>query len=260
MTSTSEPQTQAASPLALPDKPSIAVLPFLNLSDDAHQAYFADGVAEDIITALSRVRWLFVIARNSSFIYKGRAVDVRQAGRELGVRYILEGSVRKAGNRLRLSGQLVDAVTGMRLWADRFEGELADIFDLQDQVTASVVGAIGPKLEQAEIERVRLKPTDSLQAYDHYLRGLDGVTRATKDGTSDALQAFYRAIELDPNYASAYAMAAWCYAWRQANGWMLDRAKEVAEALRTRTPSNRVGERGCHRACPWWHGPRLHRR
>jgi len=228
--------------LALPDTPSIAVLPFQNLSDDPQQDYFADGVVEEIITALSRMRWLFVIARNSSFIYKGRAVDAKVAGRELGVRYILEGSVRKAGNRLRLSGQLIDATVGAHLWADRFEGELANIFDLQDHITASVVGAIGPKLELAEIDRVRLKPTESLQAYDHYLRGLSGANRATKDGTSQALEAFYRAIELDPNYASAHAMAAWCYAWRQANGWMLDHAKEVSEALRLARQATELGK------------------
>ena len=228
--------------LALPDKPSIAVLPFQNLSDDPQQDYFADGVVEDIITAMSRMRWLFVIARNSSFIYKGRTVDVKQAGQELGVRYVLEGSVRRAGNRLRVSGQLVDAVTGMYLWADRFEGALEDVFDLQDQVTASVVGAIAPKLERAEIDRLRWKSTDSLQAYDHYLRGLAGATQATKTATSDALQAFYRAIALDPNYASAHAMAAWCYAWRQANGWMLNREKEVAEGLRLARQATELGK------------------
>jgi adenylate cyclase len=147
---------------ALPDKPSIAVLPFQNMSGDPEQDYFADGIVEEITTALSRLRWLFVIARNSSFTYKGRAVDVKQVGRELGVRYVLEGSVRKAGNRVRITGQLINAATGAHLWADRFDGELTNIFDLQDQVTASVVGAIGPKLEQAEIERAKRKPTESL--------------------------------------------------------------------------------------------------
>ena len=145
------------------------------MSGDPEQEYFADGVVEEIITALSRIRWLFVIARNSSFTYKGRAVDVKQIGRELGVRYVLEGSVRKAGNRVRITGQLIDVSTGAHIWADRFDGELANIFDLQDQVTASVVGAIEPKLEQAEIERAKRKPTESLDAYDHYLRGLAGV-------------------------------------------------------------------------------------
>ncbi len=162
----------SAQALALPDKPSIAVLPFLNLSGDPEQEYFADGVVEDIITALSRMRWLFVIARNSSFTYKGRAVDVKQVGRELGVRYVLEGSVRKAANRVRITGQLIDATTGAHLWAERFEGTLDDIFELQDQIAASVVGAIAPQLERAEIERAKRKPTDSLDAYDYYLRGL----------------------------------------------------------------------------------------
>ena len=158
--------------LALPDKPSIAVLPFENMSGDPEQDYFADGMVEDIITALSRMRWLFVIARNSSFTYKGRAVDVKQVGRELGVRYVLEGSVRKAANRVRITGQLIDAATGAHLWAERFEGALDDIFELQDQVTASVVGAIAPQLERAEIERAKRKPTESLDAYDYYLRGM----------------------------------------------------------------------------------------
>src|SRR5205823_316796 len=143
--------------LSLPDKPSIAVLPFQNMSGDADQEYFADGMVEDITTALSRFRWLFVIARNSSFTYKGRAVDVKQIARELGVRYVLEGSIRKAGNRVRITGQLIDAATGAHLWADRFDGDLADIFELQDQVTARVVGTIGPKLEQAEIDRAKRK-------------------------------------------------------------------------------------------------------
>ncbi|MBB4370315.1 TolB-like protein [Bradyrhizobium sp. cir1] len=228
--------------LALPDGPSIAVLPFQNLSDDQQQDYFADGIVEEIITALSRVRWLFVIARNSSFIYKGRSVGVKQVGRELGVRYVLEGSVRKSGKRLRLSGQLVDSSNDVTLWADRIEGDVTDVFDLQDQLAASVVGAIRPRLERAEIERAGHKPTDSLQAYDHYLRGLAGINRATKGGTSDALQALYRAIELDPDYSSAYGMGAWCYGWRQANGWMLDRTKESAEALRLATLATELGK------------------
>ena len=164
-----------------PTAPSIAVLPFQNLSGDPEQEYFADGMVEDIITALSRMRWLFVIARNSSFTYKGRAVDVKQVGRELGVRYVLEGSVRKAANRVRITGQLIDASTGAHLWADRFDGALDDIFDLQDQVTASVVGAIAPKLEQAEIERAKRKPTESLDAYDYYLRGMASFHQGRKE-------------------------------------------------------------------------------
>ena len=215
-----------------PDKPSIAVLPFENMSGDPEQEYFADGMVEEIITALSRMRWLFVIARNSSFTYKGRAVDVKQVGRELGVRYVLEGSVRKAANRVRITGQLIDASTGAHLWADRFDGGLEDIFDLQDQVTASVVGAIAPKLEQAEIERAKRKPTESLDAYDYYLRGMASFHQWTKEANNEALRLFYRAIELDPDFASAYGMAAWCYVWRKSNGWMTDRAQEIAEAAR----------------------------
>jgi len=218
--------------LTLPDKPSIAVLAFQNLSDDPEQEYFTDGIVEEIITALSRMRWLFVIARNSSFTYKGRAVEVKQVGRELGVRYILEGSVRKAGNRLRISGQLIEASTGVHLWADRFDGDLKDIFDLQDRVAASVTGAIGPKLEQAEIERAKRKPTERLDAYDYYLRGLASVYRWTKDGVGEGLQLCNKATELDPDFAAAYGVASWCYFWRMANGWMSDREQETAEVTR----------------------------
>ncbi len=171
--------------LALPDSPSIAALPFLNLSGDPEQEYFADGVVEDIITELSRIRWLFVIARNSSFTYKGRAVDVKQVGRELGVRYVLEGSMRKAANRVRITGQLIDASTGAHLWADRFEGTLNDIFELQDQITESVVGAIAPQLERAEIERAKRKPTESLDAYDYYLRGMANLHRGTREAIDE---------------------------------------------------------------------------
>jgi len=216
----------------LPDRPSIAVLPFENMSGDPEQEYFSDGIVEDIITALSRMRWLFVIARNSSFTYKGRAVDVKQVGRELGVRYVLEGSVRKAANRVRITGQLVDSSTGVHLWADRFEGGLEDIFELQDQVTASVVGAIGSKLEQAEIERAKRKPTENLDAYDYFLRGMAALHRWSREGNNEALRLFYRAIELDPDFASAYGMAARCYSQRKASGWMVDRAQESAETER----------------------------
>ncbi len=218
--------------LALPDKPSIAVLPFANMSGDPEQEYFADGMVEEIITALSRMRWLFVIARNSSFTYKGRAVDVKQVGRELGVRYVLEGSVRKAANRVRITGQLVDTATGAHLWADRFDGGLEDIFDLQDRVTASVVGAIAPKLEQAEIERAKRKPTESLDAYDYFLRGMAAFNQWTREANSEALSHFQRAFELDPNFASAYGMAARCYVQRKAGGWATDRAHEIAETAR----------------------------
>jgi TolB-like protein/Tfp pilus assembly protein PilF len=224
-------ETPSVAP-ALPDKPSIAVLAFQNLSGDPEQEYFADGVVEDIITALSRIRWLFVIARNSSFTYKGRAVDVKQIGRELGVRYVLEGSVRKAANRVRITGQLIDATTGAHLWAERFEGSLDDIFELQDQVAASVVGAIAPQLERAEIERARRKPTGNLNAYDYHMRGTANVHQGTRDAIDEALSLFEKAIQLDPNFASAHAMAAWCYFWRKVNGWMADHPREVAEGIR----------------------------
>jgi TolB-like protein len=212
-----------------PERPSIAVLPFANMSGDPEQEYFADGIVEEMITALSRMRWLFVIARNSSFVYKGRAVDVKQIGRELGVRYVLEGSVRKAGNKVRITGQLIDATTGGHLWADRFDGALEDIFDLQDQVTASVIGAIAPKLEQAEIERSRRKPTDSLDAYDYYLRGIAALHRWTEESSEEALAMFHRAVALDPNYASAFGMAARCHCQRMVSGWVRDRENVVRE-------------------------------
>jgi TolB-like protein/class 3 adenylate cyclase/Tfp pilus assembly protein PilF len=219
----------APSRLSLPDKPSIAVLPFQNMSGDPEQEYFADGAVEDIITALSRFGQLFVVARNSSFVYKGRAVDVKQVGRELGVRYVLEGSVRKAASRIRITAQLIDAQTGVHLWAERLDGGLQDIFDLQDQVTARVVGEIAPKLEQAEIERAKHKPTDRLDAYDYYLRGRANLNRGTREGTDEGLGQFHQALGIDPDFASAHAMAAWCLFWRKVNGWMTDRPRETAE-------------------------------
>jgi len=219
--------------LPLPDKPSIAVLPFTNMSGDPEQEYFADGMAEDIITALSHFKALFVIARNSSFTYKERAVDVKQIGRELGVRYVLEGSVRKAANRVRITGQLVDTATGAHLWADRFDGGLGDIFDLQDQVTESVVGAIAPAVEKAEIERARRKPTENLDAYALYLRGLARFYQfASGQANDEALRLFNNAIEFDPDFASAYARAASCYAYAKANGWISITANEIAEVTK----------------------------
>jgi adenylate cyclase len=219
--------------LALPDKPSIAVLPFTNLSSDPEQEYFADGMVDDIITALSHFKALFVIARNSSFTYKGRAVDVKQVGRELGVRYVLEGSVRKAASRVRITGQLVDAATGAHLWADRFDGGLGDIFDLQDQVTESVVGAIAPAVEKAEIERAKRKPTESLDAYAIYLRGLARLYQfGNRQANAEALRLFNSAIELDPDFASAYGRAAFCYADAKANGWISETANDIAEVTR----------------------------
>lgn len=222
-----EPQALATASSA---RPSLAVLPFVNLSADPQQEYFADGVVEDIIAALSRLRWLFVIARNSSFTYKGRALDGQQVGRELGVRYVLEGSVRKAADRVRLTGQIIDAATGEHLWADRFEGVLGDIFELQDQLTESVVGAIATQLEQAEIRRAKQKPTDSLDAYDCYLRGMASFHQGTRQAIDEALPFFHQAIALDPEYAAAYGMAAWCHCWRKINRWMDNPAGESAEA------------------------------
>jgi TolB-like protein/class 3 adenylate cyclase len=228
---TVSPESKPA--LALPDKPSIAVLPFTNMSGDPEQDYFADGMVDDIITALSHFKALFVIARNSSFTYKGRAVDVKQVGRELGVRYVLEGSVRKAANRVRITGQLVDTATGAHLWAERFDGGLGDIFDLQDQVAESVVGAIAPAVEKAEIERAKRKPTESLDAYALYLRGLARFYQfAGRQANAEALRLFNSAIELDPDFASAYGRAASCYGIAKINGWFSDTANEIAEVTR----------------------------
>jgi TolB-like protein/Tfp pilus assembly protein PilF len=227
-----EARSLPADPPPVPETPSIVVLPFQNLSADPEQEYFSDGIVEEITTALSRFRSLFVISRNSAFTYKGRAVDVRQVGRELGVRYLLEGSVRKAANRVRITGQLIEAESAAHLWADRFDGTPEDIFDLQDQVTSRVVGAISPALEQAEIDRVKRKPTGSLGAYDYFLRGRAALHEGSVQGHKDALQLFYRAIELDPDFASAYGMAAYSYCHRKTNGWMIDRDEEIAETTR----------------------------
>ena len=217
---------------ALPDKPSIAVLAFQNLSGDPEQEYFADGVVEDIITALSRIRWLFVIARNSSFTYKGRAVDVKQVGRELNVRYILEGSVRRSGNRLRIGGQLIDATTALQIWSDRFEGEVADIFALQDRIAESVVGALVPQVRDAEMNRARRAPTESIDAHLAYMRAMGFFYTWSRDGLDKALELSYRAIKLDPDYAPAYGLALGCFFMRRATGWGGDAAHELAEARR----------------------------
>jgi TolB-like protein len=203
----------------LPDKPSLAVMPFQNMSGDPEQEYFADGMVEEIITALSRIRWLFVIARNSSFTYKGQAIDVKQVGRELGVRYVLEGSVRKAGDRVRISAQLIDATTGAHLWADRFDGLLKDIFDLQDKVAASVAGIIEPTLEIAELRRSTGRSTNDLTALDLYLRALPDLDAFTKSGLLRALDLLGRAIERDPNYGPALALSAHCHQGLEVNGW-----------------------------------------
>ena len=212
------------------------------MSGDPEQEYFADGVVEDILTALSRFQGLFVIARNSSFTYKGKAVDVRQVGRELGVRYVLEGSVRKAAGRVRITAQLIETASGKHLWADRFDGALTDIFDLQDDITSSVVAAIGSRLEEAEIERSTQKTTDNLDAYDHLLRGKASAAQGTKAAHAEALDLFYRAIDLDPNYALAYACAAWSYGHRKAHRWMVDSEVEIGEADRLARIAVKLGK------------------
>lgn len=202
-----KPPSPSAPLAALPDKPSIAVLPFQNISGDAEQDYFADGVVEDIITALSRFKSLFVIARNSTFIYKGKAIDTRRVGEELGVRYVLEGSVRKAGDRLRITGQLIEAATNSHIWADTFDGAVEDIFELQDQITTKVAGLIAPQIEQAEIERAKRKPSADLNSYDLFLRGMALINQY--DFSEDTRLFFEKAWQLNPDYAAAYAMDAW---------------------------------------------------
>jgi adenylate cyclase len=214
----SQPISPAAA-LPLPDKPSIAVLPFANMSGDPDQEYFADGMVEEIITALSRIRWLFVIARNSSFTYKGQAVDVKQVGRELGVRYVLEGSIRKAGGRVRIAAQLIDAVTGTHLWADRSDGSLEDIFELQDQVAISVAGVIEPALQTAETVRSANRPTSDLTAYDFYLRALAAFYPITKEGIVEALRLLEQAIAIDRHYGPALVWAANCHFRLVLDGW-----------------------------------------
>ena len=201
----------AESPPPLPDKPSIAVLPFQNMSGDPEQEYFADGMVEEIITALSRFKWLFVIARNSSFTFKGKAVDIKEVGRRLGVRYVLEGSVRKAAGKVRITGQLIDAVTGAHIWADRFERDLTDVFALQDEVTVAVVSAIQPKLLQTEIEIATRRRPENLTAYDFYLRALPQYYLTTREGLAEAIRLAHRALELDPRFGFAAALAGLCH-------------------------------------------------
>jgi adenylate cyclase len=213
------PAEAAPATLPLPDKPSIAVLPFANMSGDPEQEYFADGMVEEIITALSQIRWLFVIARNSTFTYKGRAVDVKQVGRELGVRYVLEGSVRKAGKQVRITGQLIDALTGTHLWADRFDGSLEEIFELQDKVAVSVAGVIEPALQAAEMRRSAARPTTDLSAYDFYLRALAALFPITKERVFEALGLLEEAIAIDPHYGPALSWGAFCHLQLVNNGW-----------------------------------------
>jgi adenylate cyclase len=230
------PLTPERPTLPLPDKPSMAVLPFDNLSGDRDQEYFADGMVEEIITALSRMRWLFVIARNSTFVYKHRSVDIKQVGRELGVRYVLEGSVRRAGDKLRIAGQLIDTATGSHIWADRYDGALSDVFDLQDRIAASVVGAIQPSILSAEMERSARKRPDSLVAYDFVLRALPlvwSLNRAQSESAQDLLE---RALSVEPDYSLALSLAAWCHAQRAVYNWTdaLDEEREIALHLAQR--------------------------
>jgi adenylate cyclase len=229
-------------PLPLPDKPSIAVLPFQNMSGDHEQEYFADGMAEEIITALSRFKSLFVIARNSSFTYKGKSVDIRLVGRELGVRYVLEGSVRRASNRLRITAQLIEATNGVHIWADRFDGALEDVFALQDEVTVKAVAAIAPHLERAEVERVRRKPPGNTGAYDCYLRGLACLSLMSADNTTEAMRLFQQATALDPDYSLAYGMTMSCHVNRMGLGLVEDIEQARSEVTRLLQIVMRIGQ------------------
>jgi adenylate cyclase len=204
-----KPSTAASLPV--PEKPSVAVLPFANMSGDPEQEYFADGITEDLLTALSRIRWLFVIARNSTFVFKGRAVDMKEVGRQLGVRYILEGSVRKSGNRVRITGQLIEAATGSHIWAERYDRDLTDIFDVQDEITESVVAVMEPTIRKAEIDRAKRKRPEDLGAYDLYLRALSHMYEVKPEGRAAALEFIAGALKLEANYAEAHGVAAWCY-------------------------------------------------
>ena len=225
-----EPCPPAGSAPALPDKPSIAVLPFTNMSSDPEQEYFVDGMVEEIITALSQIRWLFVIARNSSFTYKARAVDVKQVGRELGVRYALEGSVRKAGKRVRITAQLIDTMSGAHIWTDRFDGALDDVFELQDRVAVGIVGAIEPRLRVSEIERANRKLPQSLDAYDLYLRALGQFHMHSQEGALNAVDLLKRALAIDPTYAPAAALIGECCVTRRRWGPVPD--ADVEESVR----------------------------
>jgi adenylate cyclase len=226
------PVSVMPSAFALPDKPSIAVLPFENMSGDPEQGYFADGMVEEIITALSRFRSLFVIARNSSFTYKGKAVDIKQVGRELGVRYVLEGSVRKAAGKVRITGQLIDTATGAHLWADKFDGQVDDIFALQDEITEKVVAAIEPRLQLAEIELAARRRPDNFSAYDLYLRALPLYYTTTKEGLATAIRLLSRALEIDPRFGCAALLAAWCHFHNIVQGGASDLKSEADETLR----------------------------
>ncbi|WFU53266.1 winged helix-turn-helix domain-containing protein [Bradyrhizobium pachyrhizi] len=207
---------------AVPDKPSIAVLPFANMSGDPEQEYFADGMVEEITTALSRFKWLFVIARNSSFTFKGKAVDIKEVGRRLGVRYVLQGAVRNASGKVRITGQLIEAATGAHIWADKFERDMTDIFALQDEVTAAVVSAIQPKLFQAEIAMTTRRRPEDLTAYDFYLRAIQQVRPATREGLAEAVRLVQRALELDPGFAEAAVLAGASHTENVVRGYAID--------------------------------------
>ncbi|MFO0990859.1 MAG: adenylate/guanylate cyclase domain-containing protein [Hyphomicrobiales bacterium] len=237
---TGTPATAASNLVA--DKPSIAVLPFTNMSGDPEQEYFSDGITEDIISGLARLHWLFVIARNSSFTFKGNAVDVKRVGQQLGVRYVLEGSVRKAGERVRITSQLIDAGTGAHIWTDRFDGALSDIFVLQDRVTASVVGAIGPKLRKVEIERARAKPTENIGAYDLFLRALALHNTLTVEAYEEALRLLDRAVVIDPEYASAYGLAAYCHLRQLQRGWGASAVPGIEKGIRSARLAAELGQ------------------
>ena len=236
------PLAADATTLTLPAQPSIAVLPFQNMSGDPEQEHFADGMVEELITALSRFRSLFVIARNSSFTYKGRSVDIKQVGRELGVRYVLEGSVRRSADRVRTTAQLIDALSGAHLWAERFDGALEDVLDLQDRIAARVVGEIEPRLAQVELERGRRKSTANLGAYDYYVRAVANCYPTTKEQSDELLALAYEAIELDPAFASAYGIAAWYHTRRAVNQWTADGAQERASALQLARQAAELGK------------------
>lgn len=220
------------SDLPLPEKPSIAVLPFDNMSDDHEQEYFSDGISEDLTTALSRFDWLFVVARNSAFTYKGEAVNVKRVGRELGVRYILEGSVRRAGNRVRVNVQLIDAKTDRHVWAERFDRELEDVFELQDDIVARIAKTVGPEITLAEIERAQGKRPETLDAWDHYLQAIAAYHRMTKEDLDSAISHLEKATEIEPDFANAYALLGVCYAHIGARGWVRPARQAYEEALR----------------------------
>ena len=232
--------------LALPDRPSIAVLPFANMSGDPEQEYFADGMVEEIITALSRIRWFFVIARNSTFTYKGRAVDVKQIGRELGVRYVLEGSVRKAGTRVRITAQLVEATTGNQVWAERYDRDLADIFAVQDEITERVVAAIEPELYSAEPVRTQSKPPDSLDAWECVIRALSCIGQGTRDENTEAETLCRRAVAMAPRYGRAHSLLAWALLRRTV--WSGDLRTVVPEVSRETQTAFALDDRD-----PWAH-------